>query len=109
GVDETDDPEDGDDEANDAERKLTEERNGDRFKIAHAEHGCECDQSLNGKTHTRAERMDIIAPAEVGNDRTAYEVDEAMSEIGLEGCDTSRREDDDDNSHAPAARSRRGM
>ena len=27
----------------------------------------------------------------------------------MKGCDTSRREDDDDNGYAPAARSRRGM
>ena len=109
GVGETDDPEDGDDEANDAERKLTEERNGDRFEIAHAEHGGECDQALHGKADTRAERMDIVSPAKVGNDRATDEVDEAVNEIRLEGGYTSRREDDDDNSHAPTTRSRRGM
>ena len=109
GVGETDDPENGDDEANDAERKLPEERNGDGFEIAHAKHGGECDQTLHGKADSRAERMDIVSPAEVGNDRAADEIDEAVSEIGLEGSDTSHHEDDDDNRHAPTTRSRRGM
>jgi len=96
GVGETDDPEDGDDEANDAERKLPEERNGDGFEIAHAKHGYKRDQALHGKADTWAERMDVVSPAKVGNDRATDEVDEAVSEISLEGGDTSRREDDDD-------------
>jgi hypothetical protein len=79
GVGETDDPQDGDDEADRAELQLTEERNGDGFEIAHAKHGRECDQSLHGKAHTRTERMDVVSPAEVGNDRAADEVDEAMN------------------------------
>ncbi len=109
GVGETDDPQEGDDEADRAELQLSEERNGDGFEIAHAQHGRERDQSLHGKAHTRTERMDVVSPAEVGNDCTTGEVDEAVSEIGLEGGDTSRREDDDDNGQAPAARSRRRM
>lgn len=83
GVGETDDPEDGDDEADDAERKLPEEWNGDGFEITHAKHGGECDQALHGKADSRTERMDVVSPAEVGNDRAADEVDEAVSEIGL--------------------------
>ena len=79
GVGETDNPEDGDDEADNAELQLTEERNGDRFEIAHAQHGRECDQTLHGKAHTRTERMDIVSPAEVGNDYAADKVDEAMN------------------------------
>lgn len=79
GVGETDDPQDGDNEADRAEWQLTKERNGDRFEIAHAEHGRECDQSLHGKTGTRTERMDVIAPAEVSNDCAADEVDETMN------------------------------
>ena len=79
GVGETDDPQDGDDETDYAELQLSEERNGDRFEIAHAEHGRECDQSLHGKAHTRTERMDVVSPAEVGNDRAADEVDEAIN------------------------------
>lgn len=54
GVGETDDPQDGDDEADRAELQLTEERNGDRFEIAHAKHGRECDQALHGKADSRA-------------------------------------------------------
>ncbi len=79
GVGETDDPQQGDDEADHAEWQLTEERNGDGFEIAHAEHRRECDQSLHGKAHTRTERMDVISPAEICNDRAADEVDEAMN------------------------------
>lgn len=79
GIGETDDPQDGDDEADRAELQLTEERNGDGFEIAHAEHGRECDQALYGKAHTRTERMDVVTPAEVGNDCAADEVDEAMN------------------------------
>ncbi len=79
GVGETDDPQEGDDETDRAELQLTEERNGDGFEIAHAEHGCECDQSLHGKAHTRTERMDVVTPAEVGNDRAADKVDEAVN------------------------------
>lgn len=79
GVGETDDPQDGDDETDRAELQLTEKRNGDRFKIAHAEHRRECDESLHGKADTRAERMDVVSPAEVGNDRATDEVDEAMN------------------------------
>ncbi len=109
GVGETDDPEDGDDEADDAERKLPEERNGDGFEIAHAEHGYERDQALHRKADARTERMDVVSPAEVSDDCAADEVDEAMSEIGFESGDTSRHEDDDHNSHTPAARSGRGM
>lgn len=67
GVGETDDPQDGDDEADRAEWQLTKERNGDRFEIAHAEHGGERHQSLHSKAHTRTERMEVVAPAEVGN------------------------------------------
>ena len=109
GVGETDDPQDGDDETDRAELQLTEERNGDGFEIAHAEHGRECDQALHGKAHTRTERMDVISPAEVGDDRAADEVDEAMNEICLEGNDASRHEDDDDDGESPAAWSGRGM
>ena len=109
GVGETDDPEDGDDEADDAERKLPDERNGNGFEIAHAKHRGERDQSLHGKADSWAERMNVVSPAEVGNDRATDEVDEAMSEISLEGGDTSCREDDDHNSHTPTARSRCGM
>ena len=109
GVGETDDPEDGDDEADDAERKLPKERNGDGFEIAHAEHGHERDQSLHRKADSRTERMNVVSPAEVGNDRAADEIDDAVSEIRLEGGDTSCREDDDNNSHAPASWSRCGM
>jgi len=96
GVGETDDPEDGDDEADDAERKLSEKRNGDRFEIAHTQHGRKRNQALHGKADSWAERMDIVSPAKVGNDRTADEVDEAVSEIRVESGNTSRREDDDD-------------
>ena len=74
GVGETDDPEDGDDEANDAERKLTEKRNGDGFEIAHAQHGHERDQALHRKADSRAERMDVVSPAKVGNDRATDEI-----------------------------------
>lgn len=109
GVGKTDDPENGDDEADDAERKLSEERNGDGFEIAHAQHGGERDQALHGKADTRAERMDVVSPAEVGNDRAADEVDEAVSEISLEYSDASRREDDDNDGDSPASRSGRGM
>lgn len=55
GIGETDDPQDGDDEADDAERKLPQERNGDRFEIAHAQHGHERDQALHCKADSRAE------------------------------------------------------
>lgn len=79
GVGETDDPQDGDDESDRAELQLTEEWNGDGFEIAHAEHGRECDQSLHSKADTWAERMDIVSPAEVGNDCAADEVDEAVN------------------------------
>ena len=79
GVSETDDPQDGDDEADHAEMQLTEEWNGDGFEIAHAKHGRECDQALHGKAHTRTERMEVVSPAEVGNDCAADEVDEAMN------------------------------
>ncbi len=79
GVGETDDPQEGDDEADRAELQLTEERYGDGFEIAHAQHGRECDQSLHGKAHTRTERMNVVTPAEVGNDCTADEIDEAMN------------------------------
>lgn len=79
GVGETDDPQDGDDEADRAELQLTEERNSDRFEIAHAEHGGECDQALHGKADTRTERIDIITPAEVGDNRAADKVDKALS------------------------------
>lgn len=109
GVGETDDPQEGDDETDCAELQLSEERNGDGFEIAHAEHGRECDQSLHGKTHTRTERMDVISPAEVGNDRAADKVDEALREIGLKGGDTSRREDDDDDGKSPTSRRGRRM
>jgi hypothetical protein len=87
----------------------TEERNGDGFEVTHAEHGRECDQSLHGKAHTRTERMDVVSPAEVGNDRAADEVDKAMSEIRVNRRDNPSREDDDDDSQAPASRSGRGM
>lgn len=103
GVGETDDPQEGDDETDRAEWQLTEERNGDGFEIAHAEHGGKCDQPLHGKAHTRTERMDVVSPAEVGNDCAADEVDEAMNEVGLKGCDTSCHNDDNDNSQAPTA------
>ncbi len=109
GVGETDDPQEGDDEADRAELQLSEERNGDGFEIAHTEHGCECDQPLHAKAHTRTERMDIISPAEVGDDCAADEVDDAVNYVCLEGCDTSRHEDDDDNGESPTAWSRRGM
>ncbi len=109
GVGETDDPQEGDDEADCAELQLTEERNGNRFEIAHAEHGRECDQPLHGKAHPRTERMNVVTPAEVGNDRTTDEVDEAVNEVGLKSCDTSRHEDDDDDSQAPTTWSGRGM
>jgi len=109
GVGETDDPQDGDDETDYAELQLTEERNGDGFEIAHAKHGCKCDQSLHGKAGTRTERMDVVSPAEVGDDCAANEVDEAVNEIGLKGCDNPRREDDDDNSQAPTSWCGRGM
>lgn len=88
---------------------MTEERNGDGFEIAHAKHGRECDQTLHGKAHPRTERMDVVSPAEVGDDRAADEVDETLSEIGVDCRHTSRREDDDDYGHAPASRSGRGM
>lgn len=109
GVSETDDPQEGDDEADRAELQLTKEWNGDRFEIAHAEHGRECDQALHGKAGTRTERMDVIAPAEVGNDCAADEVDEAVNEIGLKGCDNPRREDDDDNGKPSTSWSGRRM
>lgn len=108
-VGETNDPQEGDDETDRAELQLTEERNGDRFEITHAQHRRECDQSLHGKAHTRTERMEIVSPAEVGNDRAADEVDEAMNEVCLESCDTSRHEDDNDNGQAPTSRSGSGM
>ena len=79
GVGETDDPQEGDDEADDAELQLTEERNGDGFEISHTEHRGDGDQPLHGKAHARTERMDIVSPAEVGNDRTADEVDETVN------------------------------
>lgn len=79
GVGETDDPQEGDDEADRAELQLSEKRNGDGFEIAHSQHGHECDQPLHGKAHTRTERMDIVSPTEVGNDCAADEVDETMN------------------------------
>lgn len=91
GVGETDDPQNGDDKADRAELQSTEERNGDRFEIAHAKYGGECDQSLHGKAGTRTERMDVVSPAEVGNDRAADEVDDAMNEIGLKCRNNPRR------------------
>jgi len=109
GVGETDDPQDGDDEAHRAKLQTPEERNGDGFEITHAKHGRECDQSLYGKAHTRAERMDVVAPAEVGNDGAADEIDETLSEIGIDRRHASRCEDDDDNSQASTARRGRRM
>lgn len=81
GVGETDDPQDGDDEADRAKLQLTEERNGDGFEIAHAKHGRERDQSLHCKTDARTKRMEVVSPAEVGNDRAADKVDDAMNEV----------------------------
>lgn len=81
GVGQADDPQNGDDEADCAKLQLSEKRNGDRFEISHAEHGRERNQALHGKAHTPTERMDIVTPAEVGNDRTADEVDEAVNKI----------------------------
>lgn len=60
---------------------MPEERNGDGFEIAHAQHGRKRDQPLHRKADSRAERLDVILPAEAGNDRAADKVDEAMSEI----------------------------
>ena len=79
GVGETDDPQDGDDEADDAELQLTKEWNGDRFEIAHAEHGYKCNQPLHGKADTRTERMDVVTPAEIGDDHAADKIDQALS------------------------------
>ena len=79
GVGETDDPQNGDDEADRAKLQLTEEWNGDRFEIAHTQHGDECDQPLHGKAHTRTERLDVVTPAEVGNDCAADKVDKAVN------------------------------
>lgn len=111
GVGETDDPQDGDDETHRAERQLPEERNGDRFEISHAQHGRKRDQSLHGKTHARTERMNVVTPAEVGNDRAADEVDEtgASTWLSLKNGNTSHNQDDDDDGKSPAARCRRGM
>lgn len=109
GVGETDDPQDGDDETHRAELQLPEERNGDRFEISHAQHGRKRDQSLHGKTHARTERMNVVTPAEVGNDRAADEVDQAMNPIGIKCRPSPRREDDDDDRQPPTARSWRGM
>lgn len=88
---------------------MTEKRNGDGFEIAHAEHGRERHQPLHDKAHPRTERMDVVSPAEVGDDRAADEVDEAMNEVCLKGGDNPRHEDDDDDGQAPASWSRRGM
>ncbi len=109
GVGETDDPQEGDDETDRAELQLTKERNGDRFEIAHAQHGRECDQPLHGKAYTRTERMDVVSPAKIGDDRAADEVDKAMGDVGFENGDTSRHEDDDDDCESPTAWSGRGM
>lgn len=79
GVGETDDPQEGDDETDHAELQLPKEWNGDGFEIAHAEHGRECDKSLHSKTGTRTERMDVISPAEIGDDHAADKVDKALS------------------------------
>lgn len=90
---------------------MTEERNGDGLEVAHAQHGRECDQSLHRKAHPRTERMDVVSPAEVGDDRTADEVDEAgaSTRLSLKGSNTSHNQDDDDDGESPATRSGRGM
>lgn len=102
GVGETDDPQEGDDETHRAELQLPEERNGDGFEISHAKHRRERHQPLHAKAHTRTERMQVVSPAEVGDDRAADEVDQTGAYIDWASTtlshhsNTSRNQDNDD-------------
>lgn len=57
--------------------------------------------------------MDVVSPAEVGNDRATDEVDETggywASTSLSQHSNNSRHEDDDDDGESPAAWSGRGM